>query len=148
MNLEIGPMTEYDADVAEALGKLLQALSSKYDGEPIEREWVEDIIESANHDILLAFDGDRLVATATVSIVMGPLVRKNVYLEDFVVDASCQGRGVGSQMFEAIKDWGRKHDCRRLEFTSSGKGKKAGAVEFYKKRGAEIRDTNSFRVEL
>ena len=148
MNIEIGPMTEYDADVAEQLGKLLQTLSSKYDGAPIEREWIEDIIESANHDILLAFADEKLVGTATVSIVMGPLVRKNVYLEDFVVDANCQGQGIGSKVFETVKDWGRQHGCRRLEFTSSGKGKKAGAVEFYQKRGAEIRETNVFRVEL
>lgn len=148
MNIEIGLMTEYDAEVAEAMGRLLQTLSSKYDGAPIEREWIEDVIESANHDILLAFVEDELVGVATVSIVMGPLVGKNVYLEDFVVDASCQGQGIGGKVFEAVKEWGRQHDCRRLEFTSSGRGKKAGAVEFYQKRGAEIRETNAFRVEL
>ena len=71
MDIQIGAMTEYDADVAEALGKLLQTLSSKYDGAPVEREWIEDIIESANHDLLLAFSDDRLVGTATVSIVDG-----------------------------------------------------------------------------
>ena len=59
-----------------------------------------------------------------------------------------KGKGIGSQIWEEILNWGRKKGCKRLEFTSSGKGKKAHAVEFYKKKGAEIRDTNSFRIEL
>jgi GNAT superfamily N-acetyltransferase len=147
-DVQIGAMTEYDADVADDMGKILMGLSSKYDGSPIEREWIEDVIESANHDILLATIDDKLVGVATVSIVMGPLIKKNVYLEDFVVDQKYQGNGIGTRLFEAVQDWGRKKGCRRLEFTSSGKGKKACAVAFYQKRGAEIRDTNAFRIEL
>ena len=147
-DVQIGTMTEYDANIAEDMGKILTGLSSKYDGSQIEREWIEDIIESANHDVLLATIDDKLVGVATVSIVMGPLIKKNVYLEDFVVDQSYQGRGIGTQLFEAVQEWGRKKGCRRLEFTSSGKGKKACAVAFYQKRGAEKRDTNVFRIEL
>ena len=100
--VQIGVMTEYDANVAEDMGKILTELSSRYDGSPIEREWIEDIIESANHDVLLATIDDKLVGVATVSIVMGPLIKKNVYLEDFVVDSSYQGRGIGTQAWAAL----------------------------------------------
>ena len=102
-DVQIGTMTEYDANIAEDMGKILTGLSSKYDGSQIEREWIEDIIESANHDVLLATIDDKLVGVATVSIVMGPLIKKNVYLEDFVVDQSYQGRGIGTQLFEAVQ---------------------------------------------
>ena len=44
--LEIGTMTEYDADVAATMGELLMDLSENYDGAPISREWIEDVIES------------------------------------------------------------------------------------------------------
>lgn len=146
--LEIGRMTEYDADVAAMMGELLMDLSESYDGEPVTREWVEEIIESPWHDVLLAVDDGKVVGMASVSVVMGALIERNEYLEDFVVSAACQGKGVGSQLWEQILAWGREKGCKKLEFTSSGKGKKQGAVEFYQSKGAEIRDTNAFTIEL
>ena len=146
--IEIGAMTEYDAELAESMGKLLTDLSTHYDGEAVSRERLEEIIESPWHDILLAFDDEKLVAIASVSVIMGALVGRNEYLEDFVVAKDYQGQGVGAQMWDKIVEWGKAKGCRRLEFTSSGKGKKIGAVRFYQKHGAEIRDTNSFRFEL
>ena len=35
-DVQIGTMTEYDANIAEDMGKILTGLSSKYDGSPIE----------------------------------------------------------------------------------------------------------------
>lgn len=146
--IEIGTMTEYDATVAEAMGKLLLDLSEDYTGEPIPREWIEEVIESPWHDVLLAMDDGVVVGMASVSVVMGPLISYNAHLEDFVVSGVCQGKGIGSKLWEEILAWGRRKGCRKLEFTSSGKGKKQGAVEFYKSKGAEIRDTNAFSIEL
>lgn len=146
--MKISVLMEYDADIAEQMGKLLMDLSSHYEGESVAREVIEDIIESPWHDIIVMMDEDKLVAMASVSVIMGSLINKNLYLEDFVVSSEYQHQGLGTQMFEAIMAWGKRKGCRRLEFTSSGKGKKAGAVKFYQKMGAEIRDTNSFRIEL
>lgn len=36
--IEVGTMTEYDADVAAAMGKLLAVLSAKYNGDAVSRE--------------------------------------------------------------------------------------------------------------
>ena len=146
--ISIGIMTEYDPGIAEEMGRLLCDLSSSYDGEPVARELLEEIIDSPLHDIIVAFDDEKLVGMASVSVIMGALVNKNLYLEDFVVSHEFQHQGIGSKIWDAILEYGRQKGCRRLEFTSSGKGKKAGAVAFYQKHGAEIRDTNSFRVEL
>lgn len=146
--IDISPLREYDGDVAAAMGKLRQQLSARHDGSPIEREKIEELIESPYHDILLAIDDKgEIVAMAIMSIVMATLDR-NAYLEDLVVDSNCRGQGVGGQMLEAIKDWGRQKGCRRLEFTSSSREKKEGAAGFYESHGAELRDTNCFRVEL
>jgi GNAT superfamily N-acetyltransferase len=146
--MKISVLMEYDADIAEQMGTLLKDLSSHYEGEPVRREVIEDIIESPWHDIIVMMDGEKLVAMASVSVIMGALIDKNLYLEDFVVSHEYQHQGIGTKMFEAIMAWGQRKGCHRLEFTSSGKGKKAGAVKFYQKMGAEIRDTNSFRIEL
>ncbi len=147
--ITVSPLMEYDAELAESMGVLLKDLSSHYDGEGVPCEVIEDIIESPWHDILVAVnDEGRLVGMASVSVIMGTLVNKNLYLEDFVVSHEFQHQGIGSKIWDAILDYGRQKACRRLEFTSSGKGKMAGAVAFYQKHCAEIRDTNSFRIEL
>ena len=146
--IEVGIMTEYDGEVAEQMGVLLSELSSKWPGGAVDREMIEEIIESPWHDQILAFDGDKLVGMATVSVVMGSKISKNVYLEDFVVSKECRQKGVATLVWERVMDWGRQKGCRRLEFTSSGKDYKEGAVAFYLKRGARIHDTNFFRVEL
>ena len=145
--IEVGRVTEYDADLAEAMGKLRQQLSSRHDGSAISRELIEELIESPYHDILVATDGDKVVGMVIVSIVMATLDR-NVYMEDLVVDSECRGKGVGGQLLEAVKDWGRKKGCRRLEFTSSNRDGKAGARGFYESHGANVRDTDFYGVEL
>ena len=146
--IDISPLMEYDGDIAAAMGRLRQQLSVRHDGSPIGREKIEELIESPYHDILLAIDEDgKIVAMAIMSIVMTTLDR-NAYLEDLVVDSECRGKGVGGQMLEAIKSWGRQKGCHRLEFTSSSREKKEGAAGFYESHGAELRDTNCFRIEL
>lgn len=145
--IEIGPVTEYDPEVAAAMGKLRQQLSARHDGSAISRDLIEELIESPYHDILIAADDGKVVGMTIVSIVMATLDR-NVYMEDLVVDSECRGKGVGGKLLDAVQDWGRAHGCRRLEFTSSSREKKAGAKGFYESHGAEVRDTNAFRAEL
>jgi GNAT superfamily N-acetyltransferase len=96
---------------------------------------------------LIAIDDGAVVGMAIVSVVMATLDR-NVYMEDLVVDADCRGKGVGGMLFDAVKDWGRAHGCRRLEFTSSSREGKSGAKGFYESHGAEVRETFAFRAEL
>jgi ribosomal protein S18 acetylase RimI-like enzyme len=145
--IEIGLMTEYDGDIAEAMGRLRQQLSARHDGSAIAREVIEELIESHYHDVIMALDDGKLVGMVIVSTVMATLDR-NVYMEDLVVDEAYRGQGIGGKLLEAVKEWGRNHGCRRLEFTSSNRDKKEGAKGFYESHGAEVRDTNFFRVEL
>jgi ribosomal protein S18 acetylase RimI-like enzyme len=145
--IEIGPMTEYDGEIAEAMGRLRQQLSARHDGSPIAREVLEELIESPYHDVLMALDDGKMVGMVIVSIVMATLDR-NVYMEDLVVDAECRGQGVGGKLLDAVIEWGRRKGCRRLEFTSSNRDNKTGARDFYESHGAVVRDTDFYRVEL
>jgi len=146
--IDISPLAEYDGDIAEAMGILRRQLSTKYDGSPIPRDLIEEIIESPYHDILLAIDdSDKIVGMVVVSIVM-MTTRRNVYMEDLVVDEACRGKGIGGQMLEAVKDWGRQRGCQRLEFTSTSRENKENAIKFYESHGIILRDTGQYRAEL
>lgn len=146
MNIKI--LTEYSEDTANRIRELLIQLSrSGKDRGEIPKEWFNDLITSPYHDMLVAYDdNDKIIGIATLSIIMGPIVRKVAYLEDFVTDASLRGQGIGTNLWNAMLDWAKEKGCTELCFTS-GHGREA-AQAFYLKRGAEIYDTNYFRYPL
>lgn len=145
--IEIKPLTEYTPETAQTVRELLIELSrsSKDKGE-IPREWFEDVIKSDYHDLLLAYDDEKIVGMTTVSVTNGAGARKSVYIEDFVVSNSTRGKGAGTALWNAMADWGRQHGCNKMMFTC-GNGREA-SQEFYKKRGAEIYETNFFKFDL
>lgn len=141
-------LNTYTEETANRIRELLIQLSrSGKDRGEIPKEWFDDIIKSDSHDLLLAIDdNDQIIGIATVSVVMGPIIRKNAYLEDFVTDANYRGKGVGSALWEEMLIWAKEKGCQNLEFTC-GNGREA-AQEFYKNHGAKIYDTNFFRKEV
>ena len=146
--MKIELLTEYNKDTANRIRELLIQLSrSGKDRGEIPEAWFNALIASDSHDMLLALDdNDTIIGIATLSIIMGPIVRRVAYLEDFVTDSSVRGQGVGSKLWDAILDWAKSKHCTELNFTS-GHGREA-AQKFYKNRGAEIYDTNFFRLSL
>lgn len=146
--MKIERLTKYNKETADRIRELLIQLSrSGKDRGEIPEEWFNNLIDSNNHDMLLALDDDnRIVGIATLSVIMGPIVRKAAYLEDFVTDSSVRGQGIGGKLWEAMLNWSKEKGCTKLCFTS-GHGREA-AQEFYKNKGAEIYDTNYFRKSL
>ena len=141
-------VTEYSPELAQRVRELLIQLSrSGKDKGEVPEEWFVNIINSPWHDLLVALDDDdRVIGMASLSVSMGPGISKNVYLEDFVVDSESRTGGVGSALWDEMLEWGREKGCKRMEFTC-GNGREI-AQAFYKKHGAEVYDTNFFRVEL
>lgn len=145
--IQVKRLTEYTPEVAARVRELLIQLSrSGKDKGEIPESWFLEIISSPWHDLLVAYDDGAVVGIATMSVVMGAGVRKNAYLEDFVVDANIRTHGVGSALWNEMLAWAREKGCKEFEFTC-GHGRET-AQEFYKKHGAEIYDTNFFRVTL
>ncbi len=137
----------YTPEVATRVRELLIQLSrSGKDKGEISREWFEDVISSPYHDLLIAEEDGKILGIATLSILMGPGIRKNAYLEDFVTDNTIRGKGIGSALWQAMLEWAAEKGCKDLEFTC-GHGRES-AQEFYKHHGAEIYDTNFFRKHL
>ena len=146
--MKITTLTEYTPEIAARVRELLIQLSrsGKNRGE-IPKEWFDELIASDAHDMLLAIDDSgKIQGIATLSIIMGPIVRRVAYLEDFVTDTAVRGQGVGHQLWEAMLQWAKAKNCTELCFTS-GHGREA-AQEFYQKRGADIYDTNFLRKNI
>ncbi|MBQ2659838.1 GNAT family N-acetyltransferase [Candidatus Saccharibacteria bacterium] len=145
--IEIKRLAEYSPETAMRVRELLIELSrSGRDKGEIPEEWFRDVITSPWHDLLMACEGEKILGIASVSIVMGAGVRKNAYLEDFVVSSEARGKGVGGILWQAMIEWGKKKGATRMEFTC-GEGREA-AQQFYKNHGAKIYPTNFFRIEF
>ena len=143
----IETLSQYTEHDARAMGHLLTSLSDTFDGSPISEQTLRNIIESPFHDQLVARDETgTIIGMLTVSITIGAGVHRGAWLEDFVVDRSTQGTGVGSKLWDVLLEWCRSHDAHKLDFTS--RPTKVAAQQFYLKRGAVVRDTNYFRVTI
>lgn len=146
--MKIIKLKQYTPESADQIRQLLIQLSrSGKDRGEIPEQWFIDLINSDSHDMLIAIDDDdQIIGIATLSVIMGPIVRKVAYLEDFVTDSKVRGKGVGSALWQAMLDWAKEKGCQRLEFTC-GNGRET-AQAFYKSKGAEVYDTNFFRKEF
>ena len=146
--MKIKLLTEYTPETANRIRELLIQLSrSGKDRGEIPKAWFDDLIASPSHDMLIAYDdNDQIIGIATLSIIMGPIVRKAAYLEDFVTDTTVRGQGVGSALWQAMLDWAKDKGCTELCFTS-GHGREA-AQAFFLHKGATIYDTNYFRKTI
>ena len=93
----------YLPETADRVRELLIQLSrSGKDKGEIPREWFEDIINSPWHDLLIAEEDGKIIGFACLSVTMGPGIRKNAYLEDFVVDSTIRGKGIGSALWQEM----------------------------------------------
>lgn len=141
-------LDKYTPEAAARIRELMTQLSrSGKDRGEIPHEWFEDVISSPYHDIFIALDdNERIIGVATLSVIMGPIIRKNAYLEDFVTDSTVRGQGIGSALWDAMLEWATAKGCKHLEFTC-GNGREA-SQKFYLNHGATVYDTNFFRREL
>ncbi len=146
--MKITKLEKYTPEAANQIRQLLIQLSrSGKDRGEIPKEWFDELIASDHHDMLIALDeNDKIIGIATLSIHMGPIIRKNAYLEDFVTDNTVRGQGVGTALWNAMLDWAKEKGCHNLEFTC-GNGRET-SQQFYKNHGATVYDTNFFRKAL
>jgi GNAT superfamily N-acetyltransferase len=140
--INIERLTTCSEQDAIDMGNLMPVLSDKFNDQPVDQGLLKEIIESPNHEQIVARLGARIVGCATLSITMGVGAGRKAYLEDFVVDPTTQGQGIGGKIWDEITLWCQEREVS-LFFTSSAD--KEDAHRFYLKRGATIRDTTVFR---
>lgn len=119
-------------------------LNSSFSSDPIPEERLRNIVESNYHDQLVARQtDDRIVGAATLSLIMAAGAGRKGYLEDFVTDP--ETKGVGSALWREMGRWCLEQQVD-LHFTS--RPTRIAAQHFYLNRGAEIRDTNTFKKDF
>ena len=145
--MKITALQKYTPESASRIRELMTQLSrSGKDRGEITKEWLEEIITSPYHDIIIATnDSGKIIGIASLSIIVN-LRDKKAYLEDFVTDTTLRGQGIGSALWYAILDWAREKGCTELIFTS-GYDREA-AHRFYLSHDAKIYDTAFFRKTL
>lgn len=146
-DLTIEPLAVYSPADAAAIGALLPYLSDTFNGNPVPKQTLIDIIESPYHEQLVARNASgTIIGIATVSITFGAAVGRNAWLEDFVIDQNTQGMGVGGKLWDTVIEWCHEKGAHKLGFTS--RASRAAAQAFYLKRGAIIRNTNYFKKDI
>ncbi len=143
-NVTIERLVAYNAQDAEDMGKLMPVLSSRFTDQLIDEGLFKEIVESPFHEQIIARLDGHIVGCATLSITMGVGAGHKAYLEDFVVDPSIQGHGVGGKIWEEITEWCKQRNVK-LFFTSNAQ--KEAAHRFYISHGATVRDTTVFQWE-
>ena len=140
-------LDKYTPESASRIRELMTQLSrSGKDKGEISRDWLEEIIDSPYHDILIALDDNgKIIGIASLSIIIN-IRDKKAYLEDFVTDSAARGQGVGSALWNEMLKWATAHGCNELDFTSGYD--RETAHRFYLSHDAKIYDTAFFRKKL
>ncbi len=145
-SIHVERLQVYTPEDAAGIGQVMQHLSSKATGEPIDEGLLRTTIDSPLHDQFVARLGDdpRIVGAATLSIILGPVAGKQAWLNDFVSDPEVKG-GVGSALWTALGQRCVELEAYRLNFTSNQH--RVAAHHFYAKHGCVTRDDTSIYLK-
>lgn len=136
----------YKPEDAAEIGRLMTYLSESFSSEPVPEELLRAIIESDDHDQLVARISSRIVGCATLSVVISAGAGKKGWLEDFVSDPEARQRGIGQALWNEIEKWCQEKGVVDLNFTS--RPSREAAHNFYLKNGAHTRETTVFQKKI
>ena len=141
--MKIYRVTEYSAELLEALERLLPQLSTS--ATMPSKEYIENILSNKSSHILVAEIDDKIVGMLSLVIVDIPTGRK-AWIEDVVVDDAARGLGLGQTLVEQAKELAASLGAKKIYRTSNPSRKAAHAL--YSKCGFEVYDTTLFRLNL
>ena len=127
----------------ETINFLASQLGSN--SQPLNKTELKQLLSSKTTNILVARTSKKgkIVAMITVVTYRIPYVKK-AYLDDFIVDDSLRGHGLGSKLLEKSLSLAKKMGAKNIDLTSNPSRKKA--IKLYEKFGFKKRDTNIYRL--
>ena len=102
------------------------------------RKFIQSFIASDNSTILIAEHGDQLVGYLLVDGGKARRIKHVGYIVAGIL-AAYQGQGIGTRLFQALEEWRKNTELKRLELTVISHNETA--VSLYKKMGFEIEGT-------
>lgn len=105
-----------------------------------DREWFSERISeilSDKEQTVLVYDDGEINGYAVVKIIdvntEEKIPRRVCYIDCFAVSESCRRRGIGTELFNAAKVFGKEHGCTYVQLGVCASN--AAAVKFYEKMG-------------
>jgi len=120
----------------ERIFELLTALWPKYNlNYDSMRELYEGDLRSGRKMYLVAREDQKIVGV--IDIVVHPEFRfgKIAIIDEFIVDDSYQGKGIGSALLREAEKLAKQYGCKRIELHSALE--RTDAHKFYQDRGYE-----------
>ncbi|MGG1220724.1 GNAT family N-acetyltransferase [Priestia endophytica] len=98
-------------------------------------KFIRSFLNTSNSTILVVEQGKELVGY--IAIVGGKLnrIKHRAHIVVGILQDYCN-RGIGTQLFQKMEDWAKRHHLKRLELTVMTHNERA--VFLYKKMGFEI----------
>jgi len=134
----IRPATTTDIDSITHLREVMHGAAVDHDAVD---EACRTIITSTSQDVLLVIDNEQVSGQAIVSLIQ-KLPKKEVRIDEVVIDDSQRGKGYGTELLLACEQWARDHMADKIELTS--RPSRVVAHHLYDKLGYEIRNTDVF----
>jgi GNAT superfamily N-acetyltransferase len=141
--VRIEAATEASTQVHAALARLLPQLNAALPVPTMER--LRAIVADPAVTLLLAYDGDAIVGTATVIVYTTPFWVK-ARIDDVVVDEAARGKGVGEALVNACLDIARTRGAQVAELQSGVQ--REAANRLYPRMGFKRRESNLYRLQL
>jgi diamine N-acetyltransferase len=104
----------------------------------------ELVAESKHFKCLLALVDGQIVGFATWFFAFYSWTGRGVYLDDLYVKESHRKYGIGRQLLDAVIALARENNCRTVRWLVSRWND--NAIDFYKKIGAHVDDTEMTAV--
>lgn len=140
----VAPATAVDAELVEAMGRLLPQLSSS--APAVGAGDLGQVVGSPATTLFVARDaGGSVVGSLTLAVFRLP-TGVRAWIEDVVVDAACRGAGTGAALVRAALAAAAEAGARTVDLTS--RPDREAANRLYLRLGFEQRRTNVYRHDL
>jgi len=100
------------------------------------RSSLHTMITYPNSAVFLAWHGTEALGVATVTMSVGIEYGRSAEIEDLYVLPRARGRGVATELIEAVCAWCRQEGCTAVLVTVTPEGEaRHDLIEFYGRRG-------------
>jgi len=135
--------TTFSSSLTESVNTLLHQLNPN--AYLLSDKDVQEMLDASTNELFVAKDAEKIIGMITLITYRIPYAKKGI-LEDFVVDASYRGKGVGSDLIKTAMESAKEKNVKYIELTSNPTREKAR--EFYLHLGFVQRETNVYRFSL